>query len=468
MALTAAATPTRARPRPVVIGLALAALALVVRLATWFSPRHVGYDDGGYGATVLAMREGAEPFRDLFSAQGPLHLPILFVGDLLGFRTLNAPRVAPVVAGIVVTLAVWGAGRKLGTAYGAALAAVLTATTGTMLWTTGPITGDGIAVAFAATAAFAALAYRERPGRGWAVATGLAMGAALLVKVLVIPVALPVGWWLWSHRRVRDFAVAVSASVALGVVATVPWGFGNVYDQSVRYHQTSEVLYGPVDQAWKLLTTLLSRDLPLVAALALGAVAAIVAGRRRIDADTVAVLAWLGTGTVFLILEPAMFRNHIASLIPPIALLVAMRPPPLRWVLVAAVVVVPWWAMNLDDVLVPRDYHGAEAALVERLRVLPPGALVITDEPGFAYRAGRHLPPLLNDASIKRIQQGMITTDVVADAAARRDTCAVAIWSNRYGRELPGLTDALTAAGYQQAATFGGVRSLWLKPDCDP
>jgi hypothetical protein len=129
---------------------------------------------------------------------------------------------------------------------------------------------------------------------------------------------------------------------------------------------------------------------------------------------------------------------------------------------------VPWWAVNLDDVLVPRDYRGAEAALVARLRALPAGALVITDEPGFAYRAGRHLPPMLNDASIKRIQQGMITTDVVADAAARDDTCAVAIWSNRYGRELPGLTDALTDAGFEQVATFGGVRSLWLKPDCDP
>jgi hypothetical protein len=420
---------------------------------------------------VLAMRDGFEPFRDLFSPQGPLHLPILYVGDWLGFRTLNAPRVMPVLAGVGTTLAVWAAGRKLGTGYGAALAGALVATTGTLLWTSGPITGDGIAVAFAAAAAFAALSYRDRPTVPRAALTGLAMGAALTVKVIVIPVALAVGWWLWSRRRPRDLGIAVGVAVALGFVLTIPWRFDRVWDQSVAYHRESRYLYGPLDQAEKLITTLLSRDLPLLVALALGCAAAAASGtrtRRGLDADTVVILVWLAAGTLLLVFEPAMFRNHIASLIPPLALLVAMRPPRLRWALVAAILVIPWWAVHLDDVLWPRDYRGAEAELVQALRDLPDGAQVITDEPGFAYRAGRHMPPMLNDASIKRIEEGMITTDVVADAAAEREVCAVAIWSNRYGRELPGLPAALEATGYVEAMTWGGERSLWLKPDCDP
>ena len=80
------------------VGLGLSLLALVVRLPTFFSPRHVGFDDGVYGASVLMMREGARPYHEVFSPQGPLHYPILFVGDLLGLRTLNSPRVASVVA----------------------------------------------------------------------------------------------------------------------------------------------------------------------------------------------------------------------------------------------------------------------------------------------------------------------------------------------------------------------------------
>ncbi len=468
MAVTAPPTRARAGSRTWFVLAGLALLALVVRLPMFFSPRHVLFDDGVYGVTVLAMRHGARPFHEVFSPQGPLHLPILYAGDLLGFRTLNAPRVAPVLAGIAVTLAVWAAGRRLGASrWGAGLAAGLAATTGTMLWTTGPITGDGIAVAFAAIAAWLALTYRDRPTIARAIATGFAMGAALTVKVLVLPVALPVAWWLWSARRVRDLLVAVGASVVLGLAVTLPWGFGPVYDQSVKYHQQSS-LYGPAEQLHKLVTTLISRDLPLLAAVGLGVVAAVVAHKRQIDTDTVAVLAWLIAGALVLVFEPAMFRNHIASIIPPLALLVAMRPPPPRWAAVAAILVIPWWAAHLTTVLWARDYRGSEAALMEQIRALPPGAKLITDEPGFAYRAGRLLPDNLNDASVQRIDEGMITTDTIVGAARQPDVCAVAIWSSRYGKDLPGLQAALRDIGYEEAETFGGVRSLWLKPDCNP
>jgi Dolichyl-phosphate-mannose-protein mannosyltransferase len=469
MAVTTAPTRTRAHRRRWILPASLALLAVVVRLPMYLSPRHVLFDDGVYGVSVLAMRDGARPFHEVFSPQGPLHLPIVFLGDLLGLRTLDAPRTAPVLAGVVITLAVWGAGRRLGAnRYGAALAAGLAATTGTLLWTTGPITGDGIAVAFAAAAAWLALGYRDHPTVTRAVLTGLATGAGLLVKVLVLPVALPVAWWLWSGaRRVRDLVIAVAASVVLGIVVTAPWGFGNVYDESVKYHQESS-LYGPGEQFNKLVTTLIDRDLPLLVALGLGIIAAVMAHRRGWDADTVAVCAWLGAGFLLLVFEPAMFRNHIATIIPPIALLVAMRPPPPRWALVAAIFVVPWWAAHLTDVLWARDYRGDEAALAAQLRALPDNAQVITDEPGFAYRAGLRLPDGLNDASVQRVEQGMITTESVVEAARRPEVCAVAIWSDRYGRDLPGLTDALAEAGYEEAATYGGVRSLWLKPDCDP
>jgi hypothetical protein len=114
MAVTAPPTRARAGSRTWLVPFGLALFALVIRLPMFFSPRHVLFDDGVYGATVLAMRHGARPFHEVFSPQGPLHLPILYAGDLLGFRTLNAPRVAPVLAGIAVTLAVWAAGRRLG------------------------------------------------------------------------------------------------------------------------------------------------------------------------------------------------------------------------------------------------------------------------------------------------------------------------------------------------------------------
>ena len=64
---------------------------------------------------------------------------------------------------------------------------------------------------------------------------------------------------------------------------------------------------------------------------------------------------------------------------------------------------------------------------------------MITDEPGLAWRADRLVPGELVDASIKRIEQGQITTDVLGDAAADDDVCAVLVWDgDRYG-DLPGL-----------------------------
>ncbi|MGQ0824787.1 MAG: ArnT family glycosyltransferase [Actinomycetota bacterium] len=443
---------------------ALAVVALVLRVPAFLADRHLAFDDGNYGLAAIGMRDGQRPFEDLFSAQGPLHLPLVWLGDLLGGRTAQSPRLASVGAGILATLATYFAGHRLGDRAGAVLAAALVATTGTMLWTTGPITGDGIAVAFSASAVWGAVAYRDSPASSRAVLTGVAMGAAMCVKLLVVVAAIPVGWYLWSHRRARDFALAVGAAFAVAVAATIPFGFSDVWEQSVSYHRDSEYLYGPGEQLGKLVTTLLDRDLPLLAVVALG----IAMGSRRRSPGTAVLGAWALVTAAVLVFEPAMFRNHIAMLVMPLALLTALRPPPARVLAVTALVVTPWWAVHLDDMLWPDGYDGNEATLTTALRALPDGARGISDEPGFLWRAGITTVDQLNDTSIKRIDQGQITTESVARAAARPSVCAVVVWSNRFGHELPGLSDALRAAGFDREAEYDDERALWLKRDCDP
>ena len=447
-----------------VLPAALAAFALALRLPAFFASAHLEFDDGNYGLSALGMRDGQRPFEDLFSAQGPLHLPLVYAGDLLGGRTMQSPRVASVAAGIVATLATYFAARHLGSRYSATVAAALVALTGTMLWVTGPITGDGIAIAFGACALWGSLAYRDRPTVGRAVLTGVAMGAAMCVKLLIVVVAIPVGWYLWSQRRIRDLAIAVGAAFAVAVVTTIPFGLSNVWDQSVSYHRDSEYLYGPGQQFNKLVTTLLDRDLPLLAILAAG----LIVGLRRRVPDTPLFAIWAGVAALILVFEPAMFRNHIALLVLPLVMLVAMYPPPPRVLAVIALVTVPWWALHLDDLLWPSGYEGADAALLEDLRALPADAQAISDEPGFLWRAEITTVDSLNDTSIKRINQGQITTDTVAAAAARPSVCAVVVWSNRFGKELPGLPDALAETGFEVEQEYGGVKKLWVKPDCDP
>ncbi len=458
--------------------------ALLVRLPALFASRSLVVDEGVYSSAALAMRDGAVPFRDVFSAQGPLHLPLVYVFDAVGGRTLDSPRLLAVVSGIVVTVAVYATGRLIGNRTGALLAAALVTTTGSILWTTAPLTGDGPAAAFTALAVLGAFWWRDRPGYGRAILTGVAMGAALAVKVLVGLAAIPIGLVFLIARRTGDLAAAVAAALALLVVATVPWGASRVVDQSITYHTKAPRLETVGEQFDKLATTLPSRDLPLLAAVLLALLATLAARRGATVAtrgavragavgshqDVLLVLAWLIPLALLLVFEKNMWRPHIAALTLPLALLVALRPPPLRWFAVALVFLVPWWAVHLSDLLWPAPYHGAPAAAVADLRALPGGAWVITDDPGLAWRAGRRLPASLVDASVLRIDEHLITTSVIRDAAASSRVCAVVVWTSRYGRDLPGLPAALRDDGYVITRRYGGIRAMWVKqtPRCTP
>ena len=123
------------------------------------------------------MRHGLAPYRGVFSAQGPLHFPLLYVGDLLGFRTIDGPRVAPMLAGVARDDRRRGRSRAASRGRRAGLiAGVLVATSGSMIWTTGQVTGDGIASALAVAAVWAALAYRDDPRVRRAIVAGLLDG----------------------------------------------------------------------------------------------------------------------------------------------------------------------------------------------------------------------------------------------------------------------------------------------------
>lgn len=454
---------------------ALVAGAVVLRLPALLATRHLSFDDGVYGASALAMRDGAVPFKDVFSSQGPLFLPLVWLADLIGLRTLDAPRLLAVAAGAVLVAAVWTAARGMGCSRPAAGAgAALVATSGSVLWVTGPLTSDGPAVALATVAVALALAWRRAPALRTAVLCGLAMGAALSVKSLLVAAAVPVG--LVLVRRPRHLVAAVVASVAVGLAASLPWGLADVWDQSVAYHLEAAGDRTPGANAAKVLSTLFDRDLPVVVALAGAALVAVWARfRQRPAAEPEAawlVASWLAATTVVLLLEHPLWRNHVAHLVPAGALLVALaleRAGPVlgrqAGVALAAALAaaVPYHLVHMDDVLWPAGPRGAEAAARAGLEALPAGAWAISDEPGLVWRTGRRTPGDFVDGSVLRIDSGRTTASSIAAGAADPRVCAVLVWSSRFGRfsELPGLlTD------YRAAASYGGPRVLYVRPDC--
>lgn len=477
----------------------LAIGAVLLRLPALFASRHLTFDDGQYGTVVLGLRDGDLPFRDLYSSQGPLYYPLLGVADLVGLRTLDGPRLLTVAAGAVAAVATYAIARHLTSRWAAVVAGALVATSGSVIFVTGPLAGDGPALALALTAVALACTYRARPSLGRAVLVGVVMGAALCVKLIVAPAALAVAVlvldvptrprprsWPW-----RDAIAAGVSAVVVALVAALPWGLERVWDQSIAYHRDSERLRGYGGNAWTLLKTLAERDPFVLAALLASAITVLVAttgiaARRRSPStreraehppgagilplrDALWVLVpWTVAQAAFLIAEPAMWRPHVSQIVAPLALLAVLRPAPWRVLLVLGIVLIPWWVSNVRPMLWPEAYTRSEQDVVDRLRALPEDAWVISDDPGFAWRAGRRVPGDYVDVSMKRFQQGALTKAGVLAAARDPRVCAVLVWSGQRLGSLPGLGAGLEERGYEVAARYPGPteRVLYERPDC--
>ena len=485
----------------------LALGAILLRVPAFVASRHLTFDDGQYGAVVLGLRDGDLPFRDLFSSQGPLYYPLLGLADLIGLRTMNGARLLPVAAGAVVVVATYAIGRRVTSRGGALLAGGLVAASGSLLYVTAPLSGDGLALALAVVAVALAFRYHARPSGLLAIGIGLTIGAALCVKLIVAPAAIPVGLLLlsptWRERRVRDFLTAVGVAIGVFLASALPWGIERVWDQSVLYHQDSKRLRSYGANLTTLLRTLAERD-PFIVAAMLASLATIAAvawrhrHRHRVagggDDASLSVTgtatevpaapggevgtrlaagilgAWLGAQMLFLVLEPAMWRPHVSQVVVPLSLLAALRPAPWRVLAVLFIVLVPWWVLNTRDILWPHGYSRAEATAVDRLRALPPDAWVISDDPGFAWRAERRVPGKFVDVSMKRFQQHQITTGIVGKAAADPRVCAVLVWSKDRLGSLTALPDRLAEEGYEVVERFPGdeARVLYARSDCSP
>jgi 4-amino-4-deoxy-L-arabinose transferase-like glycosyltransferase len=459
--------------------LVLVAVGLALRLPTFFAPAHLTFDDGVFGASAVAMRNGGVPFREVFSSQGPLFLPLVWLADLLGLHTLNGPRLLGLASGVALVCVLYLAGREVGGVQGARLAGAMGALTGSALAVTGPIAADGPAMALAATSVLIALRYRRDPTTAKAVAMGAVLGAAIMVKALVLPAALPVGLILLWGRRVRDWVLAVGASVLVGLVSSLVWGFSDVWDQSVAYHLEAPGGSEPGPNLVKVLNTFFTRDI-LILALAVVTLVAVLLRRRSGQGSPEAppgspsiplvLWVWLAAMFALLIMEHPLWRPHVSELVPPASLLLAWYRPPWKAAVVAGALAFPvTLAYAGPELLWAGDYEGDEAVVVETLRSLPDDALAISDEPGQVWRAGRRTPDDLVDTSVLRTGSGRITAESLAAEAARDEVCALVVWSDRFG-EFEELPELLAGEGYEEAERFDETRVVYVKrsPRCSP
>lgn len=487
-------SPDSARPRwdHRWLGLGLIGLgALVLRVPAIFAPTQLGYDDGGYGLAAVAMRQGFAPFRDIFSPQGPLFLPLVRIADLAGLEHRNAPRLIAVIAGIVTAIGVYAIAVQIMDRGRATLAGALAATSGLLLWTTGPLTGDGPAAAWATTAVAVAVSYRRSPSRTKAAVIMMLIGAAFATKSLVVAPAVMIAWALVvTRRRWLEVVLIPIGALAIVVALAAPWGIQNVLDDYLRYHLDKTAERKPLHNLDRMVRAFAERDTFLTGLAAAGLAAAIVRRvrdrgeppppadptpqprwRSAFDADRF-LWWWIGITVVVLLAQDPLFRNHFSALVAPAALLVARARPSWRWVAIVGLVTVPVQVMVLRPVLFPSDYHGVTARIVDGMRVLPRSAWALSDEPGLVWRAGLGTDPFFVDPSALRMDSTVgsikITESRIVRAASKPRMCAVVINStDRFGRYRD-LPHRLVALGYRQTIVRDGPLGLYLREPCRP
>ena len=275
-----------------------------------------------------------------------------------------------------------------------------------MLWATGQITGDGPAAALTALAAWVALVYRDDPPGRAPVLAGAAVRRRARDQTD-------------RHRRGRstrgvaaraappDPLGAALAVVGVWLASAWPWGLTWVWQQSVEYHTGAGPSYSPLVQLEKLTTTLATRATRSSwSRCCSGSSPRRAAGRGTTTRSDVQLLGiWVVLSALVLVFEKAMYTNHLAAIILPLGLLMAVRPPPPRWLAIALVVLVPWEVVNQRDIVWPPRMTGVDAEVVARLHELPHGSEAIADDPGLVWRAGLTTPAQMNDTTDMRVFQ---------------------------------------------------------------
>ncbi len=455
------------------------------------------------------MRDGGVPFRTVFSSQGPLFLPLAYLGDLLAGQSINGPRVLGVASGVGVVLAIYWCAAQITDRLGAVVAGVLTATSGSLMWVTAPLAADGPALAFAALAVGIAIRHRDNPRVSTALGLGLAVGACLSTKAMEAPVLLPVvlvlalplftpvgalGGDRIALRALRAQtllcgAVSAAAAAAVFLVLAFSFGFSETWDQSFTYRADAASQRDVLGNARKVFSTLWDRDLVLLSFTILVLVAAVlarVAGRRAATVaeegsiwslgagawkPTSRLLAWSWVVLTFLwlvFMVSPLWRPHVSAMVPPLALLLGIYRPPLRTTAVAAVIALPLLWIQLDGLRNPGDYRGSEAEVMEVLASLPDGAWALSDEPGLLWRSGIRTTDDLVDPSMLRVQQGRYDEDSLVAAAADPNVCAVVVRSDQRFGAFPELGSRLGEIGFVPVLDQNPPAVVHVRTDCSP
>ena len=429
----------------------LAVMAGAIRIPMWASSTHITFDEGVFLASTDLATSGFTQYRDFFASQGPLFIPLLQLGDLLGFGDPRGARSIMVISGMAIAVATYFILITFASKRSSFLLAALVATSGTTLFASGPVQSEGAALAFALAALAVTLHRQDRTG---AVVAGLMVGSAVAIKSLhITPTVLMVAIVLAYRRDWLNLAYTALVALTLALATALFYGVERVFDQYVLFHLAKDNSVNLLDNLGNALRFLVDFDLPLL----ILAVATLILlwrapERSKIPPDGVPSwlpMAWMSSSLLVIIgftqIDPGFIRV-VTFLVPPLVLLVAHNlHMPVRILSGVVALSVVFQVATLE--LTPEP-DPATLAAVETLQLLGDEEMVVSDDPGLLWSARRLSHPATVDPSYARFQTGYLTPETVTRALTDPRTCAFTSTSERFdssGVVPPGIyqpTDA--------------------------
>lgn len=440
----------------VLVVAALFCIALAMRMLN-LSAYSGLFDEGIRVEQLFLMEQGFRPFRDIFAAQGPLLLDLMYPLYRLYGGTLEAARLAVATYSLLGMAGVYWLVRQAGGRIGAVAALGLLILSPLYLEGSRLALAEVVALAFATPAVAAAAYYSHDGRRRWLALATFSMLISILIKPIALAAIVPLG--LATLRRgksgIRDALIIGPIALVLAALVILGVGLAGVLDQIVDYRLESRGSEGwSLAKNWRALTAAWSFEPRGLFALSLFGSGVLLLNRSWRSA---LIVSWAVASVALLLSYSPLHGKHAVIAIPALAAVggaaigIAANAArssgrsraivigvPILAALVLYLVGIPGvfaYGSQLLRVTADTDVDPAleqYSDAVSTIHALTgPDDYVITDHPYLTFLAERKVPPLLVDTAKARIRSRSLTANEAVSIASAYDPAMVVLWTDR-------------------------------------
>lgn len=433
------------------------------------------YDEGLHVLFVQLLARGYEPYREVFVSYPPLYtLSMDWTWRLFG--TVESLQLLMTLYTLFGLAAVGFLGWRLGGSLAGLTAAVVLSLEPEVFRGSRGVLTEIPSLGFGAVSVALAACYLWAPahhkGRRWLVASGIALAASLMLKIITPFVPGVIGLMILvrqtrlhlptlSRRELQQRWPTVLRAV---VIDSLWWGLAlllpiialiliydvpGFIDQAILFRFATRGAYeGEINNFLYMLTALRS-NWPLTLTGGLG----LLFWWRHRRAEGWFVPAWLLLSMAFALMQVPLRDKHLPLLIVPLSVLSglgvgwlwqSLRQGTGRWAVLSGLTLLLlggsylWQTATIyagfqgDELVYLSEDEQNLAAYLQRFTA--PDDCLITDDPTLAFIAERPVPPPLAEVSSARLRSGHLTAAQLSEIAAAHDCPVVAPVARRIQR----------------------------------